>query len=169
MSEHVEDSVGGSEATPACGASCCTVLVIDDDADVRHSLELLLETYGFQVALARNGAQGLAAFRRIEPDLVLTDIVMPVQDGIETILTMRRERPDARIVAMSGRGAVGDADYVDIATRLGADAAIPKPLESSKLIAALQGLVAATHPLLLEACAAYPQAFRKRREARYVE
>jgi two-component system, chemotaxis family, chemotaxis protein CheY len=129
MSEHVEDSVGGSEATPACGASCCTVLVIDDDADVRHSLELLLETYGFQVALARNGAQGLAAFRRIEPDLVLTDIVMPVQDGIETILTMRRERPDARIVAMSGRGAVGDADYVDIATRLGADAALPKPLE----------------------------------------
>jgi CheY-like chemotaxis protein len=154
MGEHVEDSVGGSEATRAPGASCCTVLVIDDDAVVRHSLDVLLETYGFQVALARNGAQGLAAFRRIAPDLVLTDIVMPVQDGIETILTMRRERPDARIIAMSGRGAVGDTDYVDIATRLGADAAIPKPLESSKLIAALQGLVAVTHPLLLEACAA---------------
>ena len=87
-----DGSVGGSEATLAPGASCCTVLVIDDDAIVRHSLEVLLETYGFQVALARNGAQGLAAFRRIAPDLVLTDIVMPVQDGIETILTMRRER-----------------------------------------------------------------------------
>jgi ActR/RegA family two-component response regulator len=69
-----------------------------------------------------------------------------VQDGIETILTMRRERPDARIVAMSGRGSVGDADYVDIAARLGADAALPKPLESSKLMAALQGLMAAAHP-----------------------
>ena len=146
MGAHLKDGLGGSEATPASGAACCTVLVIDDDADVRHSLELLLETYGFQVALARNGAQGLAAFRRIEPDLVLTDIVMPVQDGIETILTMRRERPDARIVAMSGRGAVGDADYIDIATRLGADAALPKPLESSKLMAAVQGLMAVARP-----------------------
>jgi DNA-binding response OmpR family regulator len=146
MGAHLKDGLGGSEATPASSASCCTVLVIDDDADVRHSLELLLETYGFQVALARNGAQGLAAFRRIEPDLVLTDIIMPVQDGIETILTMRRERPDARIVAMSGRGAVGDTDYVDIATRLGADAALPKPLESSKLMAAVQGLMAVARP-----------------------
>jgi two-component system, chemotaxis family, chemotaxis protein CheY len=154
MSEHIEDSVGGSEAAMAPGASCCTVLVIDDDAVVRHSLEVLLETYGFQVALARNGAQGLAAFRRIAPDLVLTDIVMPVQAGIETILTMRRERPDARIIAMSGRGAVGDIDYVDIAPRLGADAAVPKPLESSKLIAALQRFMAVTHRPLLEACAA---------------
>src|SRR5579864_8161678 len=88
MGDHLKDGLGGSESTAAPGASCCTVLVIDDDAVVRHSLEALLETYGFQVALARNGAQGLAAFRRIEPDLVMTDIVMPVQDGIETILTL---------------------------------------------------------------------------------
>ena len=142
MSGHREETGGGSKSTAALGASCRTVLVIDDDPDIRHSLESLLESYGFQVALARNGAQGLAAFRRIEPDLVLTDIVMPVQDGIETILTMRRERPDARIIAMSGRGAVGNADYVDIAARLGADAAIPKPFEGSKLIAAVQALMA---------------------------
>ena len=153
MGGYLEDSLA-IESTAAPGASARTVLVIDDDAIVRHSLEVLLETYGFQVALARNGAQGLAAFRRIEPDLVLTDIVMPVQDGIETILTMRRERPDARIIAMSGRGAVGNTDYVDIATRLGADAAMPKPLETGKLIAAVQALVAATHRPLPEARAA---------------
>src|SRR5690348_15772000 len=97
---------GRETSGTAPGADCPTVLVIDDEAVVRQSLETLLETYGFQVALARDGAQGLAAFRRIAPDLVLTDIVMPNQDGIETILTMRRERPAAKIIAMSGRGSV---------------------------------------------------------------
>lgn len=154
MSGHPKDGLGGSESTVAPGASCCTVLVIDDDAVVRESLEVLLETYGFQVSLARNGAQGLAAFRRIEPDLVLTDIIMPVQDGIETILTMRRERPDARIIAMSGRGAIGNTDYVDIAARLGADTAIPKPLEGNRLIAAVQALTAAKRGPLPESRAA---------------
>lgn len=139
-------------STKAPGADCLTVLVIDDEPVIRQSLELLLETYGFQVALARDGAQGLAAFRRIEPDLVLTDIVMPNQDGIETILSMRRERPSAKIIAMSGRGSVGNAEYIDIAARLGADAAIPKPLDAGKLIAAVQSLM--TNPLVPAARAA---------------
>ena len=129
-------------AVRAPGAACPTVLVIDDEPVVRQSLEILLETYGFQVALARDGAQGLAAFRRIQPDLVLTDIVMPNQDGIETILTMRRERPSTKIIAMSGRGLSGNTEYIDIAARLGANAAIPKPLEPVTLIAAVQALVA---------------------------
>jgi two-component system, chemotaxis family, chemotaxis protein CheY len=141
MSDQRKDSLGTSATAP--GATWPTVLVIDDEPTIRQSLEVLLETYGFQVALARDGAQGLAAFRRIEPDLVLTDIVMPNQDGIETILTMRRERPEAKIIAMSGRGSVGNTEYIDIAARLGADAAIPKPLEASKLIAAVEALMAA--------------------------
>jgi DNA-binding response OmpR family regulator len=135
MSDHFNDH------DKATAASWRTVLVIDDEPIVRQSLEILLETYGYQVALARNGEQGLAAFRRIMPDLVLTDIVMPIRDGIETILTMRRERPDARIIAMSGRGSVGNTDYVNIATQLGADAAIPKPLDGEKLIAAVRTLM----------------------------
>jgi two-component system, chemotaxis family, chemotaxis protein CheY len=143
MSEQRYDTQGSSTTAP--GADCPTVLVIDDEPVVRESLELLLETYGFQVALARDGAQGLAAFRRIEPDLVLTDIVMPNQDGIETILTMRRERPQTKIIAMSGRGSVGNTEYIDIAARLGADVAIPKPLEAAKLIAAAQALMSTSH------------------------
>lgn len=146
MIDQLNNNLGESGTTAAPGATCRTVLVIDDEPIVRQSLEILLETYGFQVALARNGAQGLAAFRRIEPDLVLTDIVMPVQDGIETILTMRRERPGARIIAMSGAGPVGNSDYVDIARQLGADAAVPKPLEGNKLIAAVRALIAAEPP-----------------------
>ncbi len=152
MSDQRND--GHETSATAPGAACPTVLVIDDEPVIRQSLETLLETYGFQVALARDGAQGLAAFRRIEPDLVLTDIVMPNQDGIETILTMRRERPQAKIIAMSGRGSVGNTEYIDIAARLGADAAIPKPLEATKLIAAVQALVAAGHEPLPTAHAA---------------
>jgi two-component system, chemotaxis family, chemotaxis protein CheY len=125
----------------APGADRPTVLVIDDEPSIRHSLEMLLEAYGFQVALARDGVQGLAAFRRIAPDLVLTDIVMPNQDGIETILAMRRERPAAKIIAMSGHGAVGNVEYADMAARLGADAAMSKPLETTALIAAMHALV----------------------------
>ena len=144
-----DPSKNGLETSgPAPGAECPTVLVIDDEPVIRQSLEALLETYGFQVALARDGAQGLAAFRRIVPDLVVTDIVMPNQDGIETIMTMRRERPSAKIIAMSGRGSVGNTEYVDIAARLGADAAIPKPLEAVKLIAAVQALVAEHLPTI---------------------
>jgi CheY-like chemotaxis protein len=66
-------------------AACPTVLVIDDDPVIRESLEALLEAHGYQVALARNGRQGLAAFRRIAPDVILTDSMMPEQDGFETI------------------------------------------------------------------------------------
>ena len=138
MSHHLEDL-----KTPATapGADRPTVLVIDDEPSIRQSLEMLLEAYGFQVALARDGVQGLAAFRRIAPDLVLTDIVMPNQDGIETILTMRRERPGAKIIAMSGHGAVGESEYVDMATRLGADTAVAKPFDAANLVAAMHALV----------------------------
>ena len=73
-----------------------TVLVIDDDEAVRSSLEMLLEAYGFQTVLARDGRQGMAAFRANAPDVVLIDLMMPVQDGIETIALMRREWPQAQ-------------------------------------------------------------------------
>jgi CheY-like chemotaxis protein len=88
-----------------------TVLVIDDDEAVRSSLEMLLETYGFQVVLARNGRQGVAAFRANAPDVVLVDLIMPVQDGLETIALIRREWPKARIVAMSGGAGIGQLGW----------------------------------------------------------
>lgn len=149
MSDQHNDGLGAS--TPAPGP---TVLVIDDEPAIRQSVEVLLETYGFQVALARDGVQGLAAFRRIEPDLVLTDVVMPKQDGIETILRMRQERPEAKIIAMSGHGWIWNTECTAVAARLGADAAIPKPFDATKLIAAVQALVADGRGRLPEAQAA---------------
>src|SRR5215469_9931901 len=72
-----------------------TVLIVDDDEAVRSSLEMLLEAYGYQVMLARDGRQGLSAFRANSPDVVLMDLMMPIQDGLETIALIRREWPKA--------------------------------------------------------------------------
>jgi two-component system, chemotaxis family, chemotaxis protein CheY len=119
-----------------------TVLVIDDDEAVRSSLEMLLETYGFQVVLARDGRQGVAAFRTNAPDVVLVDLMMPVQDGLQTIALIRREWPKARIVAMSGGAGIGNWDGLAAARGLGADYAIEKPFEADELLAILRKAMA---------------------------
>ena len=115
-----------------------TVLVIDDDEAVRSSLEMLLEAYGYEVVLARDGRQGLLAFRANTPEVVLVDLMMPVQDGIETIVQIRREWPDAFIVAMSGGARIGNWDGLAVARELGADHAIEKPFEADELLAILR-------------------------------
>jgi two-component system, chemotaxis family, chemotaxis protein CheY len=119
-----------------------TVLVIDDDEAVRSSLEMLLEAYGYEVVLARDGRQGLAAFRANEPDVVLVDLMMPVQGGIETITLIRREWPNAFIVAMSG-GGIGNWDGLKVALELGADHAIEKPFEADELLEILRAATTA--------------------------
>jgi len=116
-----------------------TVLVIDDDEAVRASLEMLLEAYGYEVVLARDGRQGLAAFRANSPDIVLVDLMMPVMDGMETIERIRREWPDAYVIAMSGGAGIGNWDGGLAAAReLGADHAIEKPFEADELLALLR-------------------------------
>jgi DNA-binding response OmpR family regulator len=115
-----------------------TVLVIDDDEAVRASLEMLLEAYGYEVVLARDGRQGLAAFRANSPDVVLVDLMMPVMDGMETIERIRREWPDAYVIAMSGGAGIGNWDGLAAARELGADHAIEKPFEADELLALLR-------------------------------
>jgi two-component system, chemotaxis family, chemotaxis protein CheY len=120
------------------------VLVIDDDEAVRSSLEVLLEAYDYEVVLARDGRQGLAAFRANSPDVVLVDLMMPVMDGIEAIARIRREWPDAFIIAMSGGGGIGAWDNLAAARELGADHAIEKPFEADELLALLREATAST-------------------------
>jgi DNA-binding NtrC family response regulator len=109
---------------PAPGRA--TVLLIDDDAGVLDSLRLLLEAYGYGVVTAADGRKGLAAFQKHAPAVVVTDILMPEQDGIGTIREMRRLRPGAKIIAMSGGGKVDESDYLTVAEQLGADVGIEK-------------------------------------------
>jgi len=135
-------AVDAAETRDAVGLIPPTVLVIDDEAAVLATLETILEGYGFQVVTARNGEQGLMAFRNALPDVVVTDIVMPKKDGIEAIRDMRRERPAANIIAMSGGGRIGTTDFATLATKLGADIGLQKPFESDELLDAIVTLLA---------------------------
>jgi CheY-like chemotaxis protein len=81
------------EARRPESARPATVLVIDDDPAMVESLAMMLEDHGFRVLTANNGVRGLEVFREQRPAAVLTDILMPEQDGIGAIIEMRRERP----------------------------------------------------------------------------
>ena len=110
------------------------VLVIEDNSVVRRAMLRMLEEAGYDVLGAEDGEQGLAVFRSERPDLVITDLVMPVKDGMETIVEIRRERPETKIIAVSGGARVGNTDILKIAKDLGADDIIPKPFDADDFI-----------------------------------
>jgi CheY-like chemotaxis protein len=110
------------------------ILVIDDDILVRRTISRILEDAGYEVALAEDGARGVAKFRSDRPDLVITDLIMPDQEGIETIIEMLREDPAARIVAVSGGGRLGSMDFLAVAQKLGASEILRKPFEPAELL-----------------------------------
>jgi two-component system chemotaxis response regulator CheY len=114
------------------------ILLIDDDAFVRVTVCAILNKSGYSVTCATNGEEGAEIFRALKPDLVITDIIMPNREGIETILLIRREHPAARIIAMSGGGRIGSADLLTMARELGADHVLRKPFDMDTLIATVR-------------------------------
>src|SRR6202048_183025 len=110
------------------------ILVIDDDVIVRKTIIRLLEDGGYKVLSAEDGLRGMAMFRSERPDLVITDIIMPEQEGIQTITEMRKAKPDAKIIVISGNGRIGNIDFLRIAQHLGASDAIAKPFDPDDLL-----------------------------------
>ena len=113
------------------------ILVIDDDHFVRYTLSKILQGKGFDVVTASDGARGMAIFRDERPDVVITDIIMPEQEGIATIIMMRHERPEVRIIAISGGARTHNTDYLQMAQAMGADEVIRKPFEEKDLLSRL--------------------------------
>ncbi len=101
-------------------------------------IEMILTGFGYGVTCAPDGEEGFRLFRALRPDLVITDVIMPVREGIETILAMRQEQPEAKIIAMSGGGSIASADLLTMAQTLGADCIIAKPFDIDELIAVVQ-------------------------------
>jgi CheY-like chemotaxis protein len=118
------------------------ILVIDDDVIVRKTIIRLLEDGGYKVLSAEDGLRGMAMFRSKQPDLVITDIIMPEQEGIQTITEMRKAKPDAKIIAISGSGRFGNADFLKMAQALGAMAAISKPFDQDELLTIVKNCLA---------------------------
>jgi CheY-like chemotaxis protein len=124
---------GGFPAGLSCpekeGGGMTKILVIDDDAIVRETIIQILEDGGYEVVSAEDGKRGLASFRGEKPDLVITDIIMPEKEGIQTITEIRHDRPDAKVIAISGGGRIGNTDFLKIAQKLGASDVIAKPFD----------------------------------------
>lgn len=114
------------------------ILVIDDDLAVRRTLQAILTAAGYEVTPADNGISGMRRYRETHPDLVITDIIMPDQEGIQTILEIRKADPEAKIIAISGGGRVGNGHFLDLAMALGASAMLPKPFDLDSLIKTVQ-------------------------------
>ena len=119
------------------------ILVIDDDVMVRHTISKILRHGGHEVVLAEDGVRGMAAFRKERPDLVITDIIMPEQEGIATISQIRREMCDAKIIAVSGGGRIGNADFLAMARKLGANDILAKPFLPDELLSRVKTCLAA--------------------------
>jgi CheY-like chemotaxis protein len=111
-----------------------SILLVDDDLDVRHSLRRVLERAGHIVTEAGNGQEAVKLWRRHPGDLVILDMFMPEKDGLETIVELRAHNPNVRIIAMSGGGAKNRLDILDDARLLGADLAIQKPFHPAELL-----------------------------------
>jgi DNA-binding response OmpR family regulator len=110
------------------------ILIIEDDASARMTIVQLLEEAGHLVLWAVNGLQGMAVFRGWQPDLVITGIIMPDQEGIQTITEMRAAKPDAKIVTISGGGRIGNIDFLQI----GAMDVVAKPFDPDFLLAVVE-------------------------------
>jgi len=122
------------------------ILVVEDDYQVRTMLRLTLEQMGHEVIEAPDGKVACEKFRERPPDLTITDIVMPEKEGIETIIDIRREFPNAKIVAISGGGRGGPEVYLDTAKKFGALRSFTKPVDPVKLKNAIEELVGEEAP-----------------------
>ena len=119
------------------------VLVIDDEPLVRHFLRQCLQIAKHEVLEAADGAEGLDRFDQAPADLVITDIVMPNQEGLETVMALRRKYPLVPIIAISGGGRVDGRHYLRFAKRLGADHILAKPFVGKDIVKAVQAALTA--------------------------
>lgn len=110
------------------------ILVVDDEVGIRTLVRNMLVRDGHEVTTARDGVEALQVVDREAIDLVITDLIMPEKEGVETITELRRRFPAIKIIAMSGGGMGGAADYLRMARALGAGQTLSKPFTRDALL-----------------------------------
>lgn len=118
------------------------ILVIDDDEQMRVLLRQVMEWAGHEVVEAADGREGTRLQRQHRADLVITDLIMPEQEGLETITALRRDYPGLKIIAISGGGRIGPEAYLPAARELGADRVFSKPFDVQELAETVRELLA---------------------------
>lgn len=116
------------------------VVIIDDDRLVRETLLSYLENENCETHVAADGDEGIRLVHNCDPDVVVTDILMPNKEGMETITELKKSHPDVRIIAISGQNWSGFSSYLDMASRLGAHAVLSKPFTRREFIDAVLDL-----------------------------
>ena len=117
------------------------ILVIDDDEQMRDLLQQAMQWAGFEVIVAENGRLGQQCFEAQPTDLIITDLIMPEQEGLETISVVKERYPDVKIIAISGGGRIGPEAYLPAAMELGADRVFAKPFDIKELVTTVQELL----------------------------
>jgi len=110
------------------------ILVVDDEEQIRTMLTYMLELEGYTVFSAKNGEEGLDLVGRLAFDLVITDMIMPVKDGLKFIMELVKDYPDLKILAISGGGAIKAERYLTMAGYLGDIATLEKPFKQDVLL-----------------------------------
>ncbi|MBF0447623.1 MAG: response regulator [Magnetococcales bacterium] len=118
------------------------ILIIEDERQVREVLKQMLERAGFEVETAFNGIDGIENFKKNPIDLVITDILMPEKDGLETIEELTKLQPGLPILAISGGGPGEKAQFaLDVAEQCGARRILAKPFSRKEILAIVHELL----------------------------
>ena len=118
-----------------------TIYVFDDEPSILLMIKKMLEKAGHEVGTALNGREGMELINEKIPDLIITDIIMPEKEGLETIMELRKKHPELKIIAISGGGRFGPEGYLPGAKLLGADLVFQKPLVQKEFLNAIASLL----------------------------
>lgn len=116
------------------------ILIIDDDMQIRKMLRLTLTAAGFEVTEAQDGKVAMKLMRQAPSELVVTDLIMPEKEGIETIIELKRDFPEVKVIAISGGGRIDPKDYLFLAEKLGAQLTLEKPFSRKEILDAIYQL-----------------------------
>ncbi|MDP7061574.1 MAG: response regulator [Planctomycetota bacterium] len=117
------------------------ILIADDDSEIRITLQKLLQMVGHEVELAKDGLEAVRILDSETFDLMVTDIVMPNQEGLESIMQARQKHPDLHLIAMSGGGKGRTENYLRMAKSFGAEAIFKKPFSPREMLDKVNELV----------------------------
>ncbi len=109
------------------------ILIVDDEEPIRRSIRDILDVGDYELFEAGNGFEAMEIVKRESPELVITDIIMPEKEGIETIMELNEDYPEIKIIAISGGGRIGSEEVLSTVEELEVVGTLKKPFSVSEL------------------------------------
>jgi len=123
------------------------ILLVEDEKDLREMLKASLIRRKYTVIEAENGKDAISHFKPLITDMLITDLIMPDEDGLKVIIKLKKLKPTLKIIAISGGGKAGPGSYLNLAKALGADAIFSKPFSVHDLISKIEELLLNEQPV----------------------